>query len=863
MRLNMKKLLAALAVLCLLTAGMALGEEAQLEIVPEAVEQELWQEAPETEIFLGDANEVEPTQTVTVEPEETVTVEPETGGETAPTPAAALDTDSLTLGVKEKYRLLVNGAKANSGSGYAFESDNPAVASVNADTGAIIARAVGVANITMTGNGVSETCSVEVKTAPGKVTLNAKKGTLGVGESYDLVATLPEGTASALTWTTSKKAVAAVDGSGRITGKKAGIATITVSTFNGKTASCKVTVKAAPKTIAFPRAEVILGQDETLSVKAALNSGSAGAIRYSVADSDVASYSSGVLTGLRAGEETDVTATTYVNGLSASLHVKVLPAPSEVTLSESLVILGVGEKHKVLAAVNEGSAGAITFTSSKPSVAAVSAAGKITAKKKGNATITATSYNGVTATVQVSVLAAPGSLTLTPAKLTLGVDQEETLTALTPNGTSSYITFTSSNPGVAEVDGDGRVTAKKAGTATITARTYNKKTASCRVTVKAAPSAVVLTCPAEIKNRESGTFSVKLNSGACGDVSVSVWPEGIVQISGNRLIALQKGTVTLVATAYNGVESDPVTVTVVPNPRYRALLVGIKNATGYTTTARNEGDVNLMKAMLQTVAGPTGAKYAGNITSKLNLTSSGVQSAINSTFANADEDDVSLFFIASHGDDKSSDANAGALILADGKRLQMGTLAGWLRNVPGKVVVVIEACGSGAAIKSSANGADDGEEEADLEEIAEAAEAFTEAVVEAFADADPGIVVSADIASDSGAKLARANSAEFVVENKFYVLTASDYQELSYGLELEGKTWNYFTKWLTDGIGTSGSMSADDNGNGTTTLNELYSYIARVGNNYPIKYKSGGVIKTAYQHVQVYPANCDYGLFKR
>ena len=47
--------------------------------------------------------------------------------------------------------------------------------------------------------------------------------------------------------------------------------------------------------------------------------------------------------------------------------------------------------------------GKIKYTSSDSRVAAVSSKGKITAKKKGNAVITATTYNGKKATIKVKV----------------------------------------------------------------------------------------------------------------------------------------------------------------------------------------------------------------------------------------------------------------------------------------------------------------------------------------------------------------------------------------------------------------------------------------------------------------------------
>ena len=73
------------------------------------------------------------------------------------------------------------------------------------------------------------------------------------------------------------------------------------------------------------------------------------------------------------------------------------------------------------------------------------------------------------------------------------VGDSETLTAtITPeNATNQKVTWKSSNEAVATVDAAGKVTAVKAGEATITVTTDDGgKTATCKVTVKAATVAV-------------------------------------------------------------------------------------------------------------------------------------------------------------------------------------------------------------------------------------------------------------------------------------------------------------------------------------------------------------------------------------
>lgn len=279
--------------------------------------------------------------------------------------------------------------------------------------------------------------------------------------------------------------------------------------------------------------------------------------------------------------------------------------------------------------------------------------------------------------------------------------------------------------------------------------------------------------------------------------------------------------------------------------RYRALLIGEVDFS--PVCKRNGGDVTLMTNMLQSVTGPAGGSY--EITTAYNLNKTGVLNAISQAFDGADGDDVSLFFIATHGDSVNTGEDGGALALIgstyDESWLLMGELADALKAVPGRVIVIVEACGSGAGVWIS-----DAEQNGAVPKAAkEAADAFDAAVIRAFSKADPGVPAAGDGIL--------ANTGELRVENKFYVLAAARYLELSWGTETG--PYNFFTRWLTNGIGTYGSMPADANGNGVATLHELFSYISAVGDNY--QFENEGRIY--YQHVQVYPKNSGYELFKR
>ena len=165
----------------------------------------------------------------------------------------------------------------------------------------------------------------------------------------------------------------------------------------------------------------------------------------------------------------------------------------KVSLNKSATTLTEGESETLTATITPSNATGdktVKWSSSNEAVATVDSNGKVTAKKAGTAVITATSSNGKTAgctvTVKQKEIAITGiSLNKSTTSLTEG--ESETLTAtITPlNATGDKtVKWSSSNEAVATVDSNGKVTAKKAGTAVITATSSNGKTAGCTVTVK-------------------------------------------------------------------------------------------------------------------------------------------------------------------------------------------------------------------------------------------------------------------------------------------------------------------------------------------------------------------------------------------
>ena len=206
-------------------------------------------------------------------------------------------------------------------------------------------------------------------------------------------------------------------------------------------------------------------------------------------DKSVATVSNGKVTALKAGS-TSITVKSVDGGFTASCAVTVVAKTidvSSVTLSKSELTLTEGESETITATVKPDDATdkTVSWSSSDPAVATVDG-GKITAVKEGTATITAKAGDK-TATCKVTVekkVIAVESVELDKTELELTEGGSATLVATVKpdNATDKTVTWTSSDPEIATVDG-GVVTAVKGGTATITA-SAGDKTATCAVTVK-------------------------------------------------------------------------------------------------------------------------------------------------------------------------------------------------------------------------------------------------------------------------------------------------------------------------------------------------------------------------------------------
>ena len=194
--------------------------------------------------------------------------------------------------------------------------------------------------------------------------------------------------------------------------------------------------------------------------------------------------------------------------------------------------LFVKDTEQLVAAVAPNDANQnVTWSSDNPDVASVSDNGTVMAKAAGTATITATTEDGgFTATCAVTVSTQPTTgISLNKSTLNLVVENSEQLTAtIAPvNATNQNVTWSSSDSNIASVSNSGMVTAKAAGTTTITATTEDGSfIATCDVTVKIEYSISVVSGTASAEKAIFGTtVAITANTPSAGK-AFDKWTSG-------------------------------------------------------------------------------------------------------------------------------------------------------------------------------------------------------------------------------------------------------------------------------------------------------------------------------------------------
>lgn len=277
---------------------------------------------------------------------------------------------------------------------------------------------------------------------------------------------------------------------------------------------------------------------------------SAAQTAWSSSQEDVATVSDqGLVTAHKSGTAVIMASVVVYteNGVLAGSSSCTITVADTITLNKENLTIYLGQVQQL----TSSAAGAVTWTSSNPNIADVSSDGKITPKKAGSVTITA-AIDSISASCKVTVK--KPSLKL-KSKATIYLDNPVILkAAVQPKGTVSW---KSSNKKIAAVSSSGKVTPKKPGTATITARCGSLKK-SCKVTVKK-PS-VDLNAKEITIFAESG-YSLKAAAHPSDNLSYRSSDKKVVSVNKQgKIVGLHTGTATVTASVPGAKESCKVTV---------------------------------------------------------------------------------------------------------------------------------------------------------------------------------------------------------------------------------------------------------------------------------------------------------------
>ena len=401
--------------------------------------------------------------------------------------------------------------------------------------------------------------------------------TLGVKETCTLAITaVPAGSAlPAVSWRSDNEKFVKVDGSGQITAVKKGEATVYAKMEGGQEVPCKVTVLKAPSKLIMSSKKLTLGGDgQTAQLSYNVPKGCcSNTFTWSSSNPKVATVDqNGRVTTVGAGKA--VIMVKAFNGKGGKCKVTVLGAPTAIAFPTAELSIAVDQKMKLAPVVTfaqkkKNAEAAIAFAISPNSrdagcVSLNPYTGEIVGVRKGSAIITATTYNGKTATLPVTVAAAPTAIELNESAVVIGVKDVYSglLATLTvPAGETecaSTLAWTSSNKKVAKVDENGIITGLKKGTTVITATTVNGKQASCKVTVWKAPKKIAINpTSASLQVGETGQYKIAFPKNSGGTVRFDTSDHSVATIDDDGVVtAVALGTVTITATTFNGKQAS-------------------------------------------------------------------------------------------------------------------------------------------------------------------------------------------------------------------------------------------------------------------------------------------------------------------
>ncbi|MDR2699145.1 MAG: Ig-like domain-containing protein [Candidatus Methanoplasma sp.] len=297
-------------------------------------------------------------------------------------------------------------------------------------------------------------------------------------------------------------------------------------------------------------------------------------VTWSSSDPSVASVSDGTVFAVKEGTAT-ITVKTVDGGFTAFCVVNVTVtwvAVTGVLLDKTDITCSIGSVISIEPTISPDNASSkeVDWSTSDQSVVSFSETGGFKALKPGIAIITATTHDaGKTATCIVRVAGPVTGVALDKTDVALAKGSTSQITAIVSPETAinKTVVWSSSDPSVATVSSNGRVTAVNIGTAVITARTADGgKTALCDVAV---PGPVIgldldkTSISLAIEGTSQITATVIPGNAINRDVT---WTSSNIEVaavdSHGMVTAMSGGNATITATTNDGNKTATCSVTV-------------------------------------------------------------------------------------------------------------------------------------------------------------------------------------------------------------------------------------------------------------------------------------------------------------
>ena len=361
----------------------------------------------------------EPTEPATSEPTEPITAEPTTEQPTTAVPTEPTTEESTTeaiylrineenveMGLNESYTFTV---ETNAPS-VTFMSTDESVLTVD-ENGTVTPKTTGEASVACdTGKGVTAWCDFKICSEAKEIKLNRSSLDLG-SEEYYTFRSFVDADAAAFkrVYSSDNENVMKIDSvTGYATAIGAGKATISCTLANGLSDSCEVTVYRMAQGLTLNESSVTLALGDSFDFDSHVAGGGFAYIRvYHSLDESVVSIAPGGGIATAVGEGETQIYCELINGVRTYADVKVLPASERIKLSNAPSLMQVGEKARFRVdgntAVNNAN---ITVNSVNGLVRATEQGSdfiELTGIRQGVDTVTVTTYNGLSASFNVTV----------------------------------------------------------------------------------------------------------------------------------------------------------------------------------------------------------------------------------------------------------------------------------------------------------------------------------------------------------------------------------------------------------------------------------------------------------------------------